>query len=122
MSIPNRPLFSLRNVQQHLFEQFDIPPELVGWETNFRDDLSLTGSDLQALIRYLTAKTGIVFPTNPVHHPSDVFDLMVYVLLRSTEYTDVETCFSALLYPILELSPDEFRPFGVALLHQLNLN
>ncbi len=113
---------SLSNVQQHLFDQFDIPPERVGWETNFRDDLSLTESDIKSLIRHLTAKTGIVFPNDPVHQLTDVFDLMVYVLLRSTEYTDVETYFSALLYPILELSPDEFRPFGVALLHQINLN
>ncbi len=113
---------SLSSIQQHLFDPFGIPPDQVGWETNFWDDLSLTGSDIQALIRHLTTKTGIVFPNDPAHQLSNMFDLMVYVLMRSPEYTDVETYFSALLYPILELSPDEFRPFGVALLHQLNLN
>lgn len=113
-------LFNSYALQQFLRNQFGILPERVWWDTDLRQDLHLTDGEIRAVLTYLTRETGTAFPIDTVEHLTNVFDLMVYAFLRSTE-NDPEAYFNSQPHPLSYLSPDKFRPFGIALL-QLNLN
>lgn len=114
--------FSLSDLHDYLLNEFGILPERVGPETHFRRDLHLAEAEITTVVSHVCKRAGLSDSADIGRNLTDVLDLMVYVLLRSTESTDIETCFNAFLYPFVHVSPDEFRPFRVALLHQLNLN
>lgn len=114
--------FSLGDLRDYLFDKFGILPDQVQWDTDFRVDLHLTNNEIRAIVCTASAWADIQAPIETARNLTNVFDLMIYVLLHSPGTDDVEVHFNALFNPARQLAPDEFRPFGVALLHQLNLN
>lgn len=80
--------FSLETLRDCLWCQFGIAAERVYLHTLLVEDLRLTEDNVKAVVDTLTQRAGITFPVDKVQQLTDVFDLMVYVLLRSLEESE----------------------------------
>ncbi|WP_138994248.1 hypothetical protein [Larkinella sp. C7] len=72
-------------LQQYLLIHFGIRPELVGLDTNFRHDLNLSEEAIEKLLATVGAMTGTTLPADGALYLTDVFDLLIHVLLRSKD-------------------------------------
>lgn len=96
---------SIDTLRDYLWYRFGIVPERVWLSTQLRAELYLTDEEIKAIVGYLMKSAGITFSVDTIHQLTDVFDLLVYVLLRSVEET-------ALTYQLNEFN----WPFGDQLL------
>lgn len=113
--------FNLISLQEYLLDRFRIPPGWVWLDTCFRQDLSLSESDMKQLASFVRQQTGLDFPERTVRSMTDVFDLLVYVLLQ-TEVTEMSSSYFDSLVFIGPSSQSDFQPFGTALLQNIHIN
>ncbi|WP_020603561.1 hypothetical protein [Spirosoma spitsbergense] len=113
--------FNLVSLQQYLLDRFRIPPGWVWLDTCFRQDLSLSESDMKQLLGFVSQQTGLAFPERTVRDISDVFDLLVHVLLQ-TETTEMSSAYFDSLVFMGPSSQSDFQPFGTALLQHVLIN
>ncbi|GAB4044392.1 hypothetical protein [Spirosoma litoris] len=78
-------VFSLPVLQHYLLTKHGILPERVEWSTRLRQDLRLTDADVQRLLNNIVSLRNVSISVNTTRNLTDVFDLMVFVLLRSME-------------------------------------
>ena len=114
--------FSFNTLRDYLWYQFGIAPETIRLDTHFRQDLHLTDTDIKSILRHVSYSMGVRFPIDTVQHLTDVFDLMVYVLLRSLEESDTANYFGEPDGPIDGIANKDFLLFGQLICQQPNLN
>ncbi len=108
--------------QHYLLQQFGVLPEWVCWDTDFRYDLHLTEADIAGLLAHLSQCLATDFPANTAHNLTDVFDLLLYVVFHTDQSDHLISDDTWTNYSDRFFNPHQFRPFGVALIHQSNLN
>lgn len=86
-------LFNLSILREYLLSRHQIPSYRVQLNADFRKDLQLSELDINQLIRMITQQTGIPFHEEQIKHLTDVFDLLVHVILRLPEGCDSEYYF-----------------------------
>lgn len=112
--------FDLISLQKYLLQQFRIPPGWVWLDTRFRQDLDLSDSEMRQLTNYVSQQTGLDISAGMTANLTDVFDLLVHVLLRTDEAV-TPVYFESMLFEGVSSGPD-FQLFGVALLQHLHVN
>lgn len=83
--------FSIHPLREFLWHQFGISPKRVCLDAHLQDDLNLTEDNVKAIIWHLFRQVAIDPPIDKVQQLTDVFDLMVYVVLRSLELEEQVT-------------------------------
>lgn len=86
-------LFNLSILRDYLLDQHQIPSYRVRLNADFRKDLQLSELDIDQLIRMVTQRTQISFHEEQIKHLTDVFDLLVHVILRLPEACDPDYYF-----------------------------
>jgi hypothetical protein len=77
--------FSLSVLQHYLLSKHGIVSERVQWDTQLRQDLRLTDADVQGLLNDVVSLIDVPISADITRNQTDVFDLMVFVLLHSME-------------------------------------
>ena len=76
---------------------------------------------MKQLVGYVSQQTGLVIPERTVGTITDVFDLLVHVLLQ-TELTDISRAYFDSLVFMGPSFQSDFQPFGTALLQHVHVN
>ncbi|QMW04727.1 hypothetical protein [Spirosoma foliorum] len=103
-------VFSLPVLQHYLLTKHGILPERVDWSARLRQDLRLTDADVLRLLNDIISLRNVSISVNTTRHLTDVFDLMVFVLLRSMEEL---TCLSDFDLNNQSLMASDFPQFSV---------
>lgn len=77
--------FNVDILRQYLFIQQGILPERVKLEANFKMQLGMSDRKVKAMLAFVSSYTGVVFPSDASYYLSDVFDLLIHVMIRSDE-------------------------------------
>ena len=77
--------FNLNILKYHLFIQQGIPPERVNLETNFKADLKMSDNQIKRMLGFVQGQTGIIFPGDATFYLTDVFDLVIHMMIRAVE-------------------------------------
>ena len=92
--------FNLNILRSHLFIQMGILPERVALEANFRTDLGMSEDQIKMMLSVVTLQTGVGFSKDSVFYLTDVFDLIIHMMLRSVDVEISEEYFNSLTEPI----------------------
>lgn len=85
--------FSIKTLRTILQTCFGIAPWTVGLDTDLRQHLHLTDSGIRQLLTLITSHTGLTFASDTAQHLTDVFDLMVHIIIRLHEDYDTTQYF-----------------------------
>jgi hypothetical protein len=92
--------FNLDMLKNHLFIQQGIPPERVNLETNFKVDLSMSDNQIRKMLGFVQGQTGIIFPNDATFYLTDVFDLMIHLMIRAVEVEISDEYFNSRSEPV----------------------
>lgn len=107
--------FSLRTLRRILHRQTGIAPWRVKIFSDFRDDLGLTDRQIEQALADITLITGLTFPDDTAAYLTDVFDLLIHVILRLPETYDADYYYGPLPSQLAEkLTPTNYAPTLVA--------
>jgi hypothetical protein len=76
---------------------------------------------MKQLVGFVSQQTGLAIPERTVRTITDVFDLLVHVLLQTDELEVGSAYFDSLVF-MGPSSPSDFQPFGTALLQHVQIN
>ena len=85
--------FGILTLQFILHSCFGIVPDAVNLETDFRRHLHLTDAEIGRVLSEITKRTGLPFTSDTAEHLTDVFDLLIHVILRLHEQCDTDYYF-----------------------------
>ena len=74
--------FNLNILRSHLFIQMGILPERVILEATFSSDLEMSEDQIIIMLAFVTWQTGVAFSKDSVFCLTDVFDLIIHMMLR----------------------------------------
>lgn len=77
--------FNVDTLRHYLLIQQGILPERVKLETSFKGQLGMSDEKVKSMLAFVSSYTGVVFPRDASHYLSDVFDLLIHVMIRSDE-------------------------------------
>lgn len=80
--------FSIRTLRRILHRQTGISPWRVKLFSDFRRDLGLADWQIEQVLVDIALVTGLTFPADTAQHLTDVFDLLIHVILRLPETCD----------------------------------
>ncbi|TDE13252.1 hypothetical protein [Dyadobacter psychrotolerans] len=92
--------FNLSTLRYHLFIQQGILPERVSLETNFKVDLNMSDNQIRRMLGFVQAQTGVNFPKDIVLYLTDVFDLMIHIMIRAVEVEISEEYYNTISEPV----------------------
>lgn len=92
--------FNLDILKHHLLIQYGIPPERVNLETNFTADLKMSDIQIKRMLGFLQGYIGIIFPGDATFYLTDVFDLIIHMMLRAVEVEISEEYFISRSEPV----------------------
>ncbi|GLU54383.1 hypothetical protein [Dyadobacter frigoris] len=75
--------FNLETLQHYLFINQGVPPENVTLETEFRSHLHMSVEDIRKMLGFITEKTGVTFSSDSDYYLTDVFELLIHLMIRS---------------------------------------
>lgn len=84
--------FSIQTLRRILHQQTGLAPWRVRIFSDFRRDLGLTDEQIEQVLAEITELTGLSFPADTARHLTDVFDLLIHVVLRLPEIDDAGYC------------------------------
>ncbi|WP_148289616.1 hypothetical protein [Fibrella aestuarina] len=82
--------FTIRTLRHILHRQAGLAPWHVHLFSDFRRDLGLTDAEIGLVLDEIGQLTGLTFPVDTAKHLTDVFDLLIHVILRLPETYDAE--------------------------------
>lgn len=82
--------FSIRTLRRILYRQTGLAPWRVKIFSDFRRDLGLTDWQIEHVLVDVALLTGLTFPSDTAEHLTDVFDLLIHVILRLPETYDAD--------------------------------
>lgn len=107
--------FSIRTLRRILHKQTGIAPWRVKISSDFRLDLGLTDWQIEQVLVDITRLTGLTFPPDTGQHLTDVFDLLIHVVLRLPETDATDYYYGPLPTRLTEkLPPTNYAPTLVA--------
>jgi len=107
--------FSIQTIRCILYRQTGIAPWRVNIFSDFRQDLALTDWQIEQVLDDIALVTGLTFPADTAQHLTDVFDLLIHVILRLPETYDAEFYYGPLPGQLEEkLRPANYAPTLVA--------
>lgn len=77
--------FNLNILRYHLFIQQGILPERVTLEADFKGDLNMSDEQIMLMLRFVHKETGVTFLKDSGFYLTDVFDLIIHMMVRSVE-------------------------------------
>ncbi|XAZ81864.1 hypothetical protein A6C57_27100 (plasmid) [Fibrella sp. ES10-3-2-2] len=110
------PTFSIRTLRRILHKRTGTAPWRVKLFSDLRRDLGLTDWQLEQVLADIALVTGLTFPADTAQHLTDVFDLLIHVILRLPEAYDAEAYYGPLPARLAEkLPPTNYAPTLIAL-------
>lgn len=77
--------FNLDILRQYLLTDHGVLPEHVSLETEFRKNLHMSYEDTRRMLGFITRKTGVNFSSDSYYYLTDVFELLIHLMIRSVE-------------------------------------
>ncbi|WP_229370383.1 hypothetical protein [Fibrivirga algicola] len=82
--------FNIRTLRRILHRHAGLAPWRVNLLSDFREDLHLTDSQIDLTLAEISQLTGLSFPADTAQHLTDVFDLLIHVILRLPETQEAD--------------------------------
>ncbi|WP_229374874.1 hypothetical protein [Fibrella rubiginis] len=103
--------FSIQTLRRILHKKTGLAPWQVNIFSDFRRDLGLTDWQIELVLVDISLITGLSFPPDTTQHLTDVFDLLIHVILRLPEVYDNEAYYGPLPTQLAEkLPPTNYAP------------
>lgn len=91
--------FNLAILRHYLLNKEGILPERVTLETNFKTQLRLSDEAVKSMLAFVSKLTGVIFPRDASYYLTDVFDLMIHVMIRSDDVDLGDEYFNGIAEP-----------------------
>lgn len=85
--------FNLDILRHYLLVKQGVLPENVTLETEFTKHLRMSYEDIRQMLCFVTKRTGVKFSSDSYYYLSDVFELVIHMMVRSVEVEISDDCF-----------------------------
>jgi hypothetical protein len=92
--------FNLDTLKHHLLIRYGIPPERVTPKTNFKTDLKMSDIQIKRILGFVQGQTGVIFAGDATAYLTDVFDLIILMMIRAVEVEISEEYFISRSEPV----------------------
>lgn len=87
--------FNIDMLRQYLLIDQGVLPEQVTPETEFMNHLHMSCEDIRRMLVFITNNTGVTFSVDSDYYLTDVFELLIHMMVRSVEVEISQECFAA---------------------------